>query len=168
MSKLLMQVRKKKQAERTNPWLYCLEIGFFAGLIWGLLHWLLYSLSFTKVIPGYLAEPFFRRTFLVTYWGHAMGIMMYIGFSVAAALLYYLLLGRFKGPWPGLIYGGAWYGGVIIIGAPALKIIGPPNVIGWNTLFTMLSIYLLWGLFIGFSIAFEYHSEAGREPMTIH
>jgi len=32
--------------------------------------------------------------------------------------------------------------------------------IGWNTIWTEWSIHMLWGLFIGYSIAFEFHDAA--------
>lgn len=42
----------------TKPFPFALELGFFAGFIWGGLHWLFYLLHFTIVPVGFLAEPF--------------------------------------------------------------------------------------------------------------
>ncbi|WP_225442765.1 YqhR family membrane protein [Paenibacillus lycopersici] len=152
----------------THPFWYCLQLGFFGGLFWGLMRWLLYTISFTKVLPGFLADPFFKQSFLKTYWGHAVGIGFFIVFSVIAALLYKLALGRLSGPWPGLFYGLFWW--IILFGmaGPMLGMFPYMNKIGYDTIFTECALYLVWGLFIGFTIAYEYTDEASREPMGAH
>ncbi|WP_435171089.1 YqhR family membrane protein [Paenibacillus glycanilyticus] len=152
----------------TNPWLFSSMIGFFAGLIWGILRWLFYELKFTTELPGMLADPFFKSTYLKTGWGIVVGIASYIVFSVLAALLYKVLLGRLRGPWPGVLYGLAWWAVIFLLLGPVLGMSRQITVAGWNTLFSELCIFLLWGLFIGYSIAFEFTDEASREPLGAH
>ncbi|WP_235946598.1 YqhR family membrane protein [Paenibacillus glycinis] len=167
---------RKQQANRTeyngttntNPFFYCLQLGFFAGLIWGLVRWLLYIIHFTKVLPGFLADPFFRQSFLKTSWGHLLGIGFFIVFSILAALLYKLLLGRIAGPWPGLFYGLFWWAVLFPLAGPALGLFQPITKIGYDTIFTECALFLVWGLFIGYTIAFEYTDEASREPAGAH
>jgi hypothetical protein len=162
------KVKRRRGTEehepRTNPLLYCVRLGFFAGLIWGTLRWFLYTLHFTKVIPGFLADPFFRIAFLKTGWGHVVGVGSFIVFSIIAALVYYVILGRIAGPWPGLIYGALWWCFWFAAFGPVLAMMEPAYKIGYNTLATEFSIFLLWGLFIGYSIAYEFTDEASREP----
>lgn len=160
-----MTAYRRKHSHQTNPWSYSIMIGFYAGLIWSVFHWLVYVLKFTAVIPGYLAEPFFRRSFLQTWWGHLTGIVFFILFSIAAALLYWMLLGRLRGPWPGIIYGVLWWGVMFYALGPLFGMTSPAPRLGWNTLMTELCVHVLWGLFIGYSIAFEFHDEASREPL---
>lgn len=112
-----MSKSHQQQSGHTNIWLFALELGFFAGLIWGGLHWLVYWFSFTKVSPGFIAEPFFRHAFLTTAFGHFVGYMMFIVFSVIASMLYVLLLRKLKGPWPGLVYGVLWWAIIFIPGS---------------------------------------------------
>lgn len=152
--------------QRTDPFRYCLVLGFFAGLIWGTFRWVLYLVHFTKVIPGFLADPFFRIAFLKTGWGHVVGIGSFIIFSIIATLLYKLLFGRLKGPLPGLAYGALWWGAMFIVIAPVFNMTMPINKIGYDTLVSEMCAFLLWGLFIGYSISFEYNDEASREPNT--
>lgn len=167
---------KKKQPYRTeydgsadtNPVAVCLEVGFFAGLIWGAVRWLLYMIHFTRVLPGFLADPFFRQSFLKTGWGHLVGLGFFIVFSIIAAFLYKLLLGRVAGPWGGLCYGFFWWLVMFVSVGPALGMFKPFNRIGYDTIFTEGSLYLVWGLFIGYTIAYEYNDEASREPMGAH
>lgn len=157
--------RKDERKHRTNPWLYCLEIGFFAGLFFGVLRWLVFEMKFTTILPAYMLDLFMRQTFLKSMWGHVAGIGAYILFSIAMAFLYKAVLGKLKGPWPGIYYGLAVWIVLFAVAGPLIGIIGPINSVGWNTIFTELCISTLWGVFIGYSIAFEFTDEASREPM---
>lgn len=154
-----------EQEHHTNPWLYSIKIGFFAGLIWGIVRWMFYEMKFTKVLPGFAADPFFRSSFLKTGWGEVVGIGVFVLFSIAAALLYKIALGRLRGPWPGVLYGAAWWAILFIVVGPMLGIMESIRIAGWNTLYTEICVFLLWGVFIGYSITFEFTDEASREPI---
>lgn len=148
----------------TNRWLYAAQIGLFAGLIWGCVRWMFYNMKFTTELPSFLMEPFFRHDFLVSYWGVSIGIAGFILFSILASMLYMVLLGKMRGPWPGVFYGIIWWALVFLAVGPLLGMTGKVNAAGWNTFFSELCIFTLWGLFIGYSIAFEFTDEASREP----
>jgi len=161
---------KKKSGDyngqhRTNLVWYCIQLGFFAGLIWGMVRWLLYMFHFTKVIPGFMAEPFFRHSFLLTGWGHLSGIGCFIVFSIAATFLYKLVLGRIRGPWAGLGYGALWWAILFAAAGPMMKVTPPLKKLGMDSMISELSVFLLWGLFIGYTIAFEFLDEASHEPL---
>jgi hypothetical protein len=150
----------------TNSVLFSLKIGFFAGLIWGLVRWLLTGLNFTSVIQAFLLDPFAIRTNLGGFYWQAAGLAAFIIMSMLAALVYLAILGRLSGPWPGLLFGAGWWGLVYAFIGPLVGAVPPLRTIGWNSITTDLCLFLLWGLFIGFSIAFELHNEAEREPTT--
>lgn len=156
--------QQRDSRESTNAVLFSLQIGLFAGLIWGLLRLAFFEMNMTRVLPGYMLEPFFRHSFLNTVPGIAIGIGGYVLFSAAAALLYRVLMGKLRGPWPGMLYGAGWS---LLFGAigPWLGMMPKLNEIGWNSIITEFCIFVLWGLFIGYSIAFEFTDEASREPI---
>lgn len=79
--------RGKRAAQRqgqahyfTKPFPFAVELGFFAGFIWGGLHWLFYLLHFTIVPLGFLAEPFFKHKFIYTAAGHLTGWLFLLSF----------------------------------------------------------------------------------------
>jgi hypothetical protein len=150
----------------TRPIPYSAKIGFFAGVIFGLVRWLATGLNFTEVTQAFLADPFVPRQWLSGFYWQLTGWVLFILMSVLAGVLYYVVLGRFKGPWPGLWMGVVWWGvfyawlGPIVGAVPLLK------EIGWSSLVTDFCLFIVWGLFIGYSIAFEMHDEVGREPMS--
>jgi len=86
--------------------------------------------------------------------------------SIAAAYLYYGLVRPFRGPLPGLLFGLGWGAAFYAALGPLVGAVPPLGGIGWNSLLTDLCVFSVWGLFIGYSIAFEFHQEAGREPGT--
>lgn len=155
----------RERDHRTNPWIYSLKIGFYAGLFFGVLRWICYEMNFTKIISGFLLDSFFSQDYLQSGWGIVAGIACFIAFSIVAALVYMAALGRRRGPWPGIFYGIGWWAALFGLIGPLLGISRWLYEIGWNTIFTELSIFTVWGLFIGFSIAFEFTDEASREPL---
>jgi len=157
-----MSKSHQQQSGHTNIWLFSLELGFYAGLIWGGLRWLMHWLSFTEVSPGFMAEPFFKHDFLTTAWGHAAGYLMFIVFSIIVAMLYVLLFRKLKGPIPGIIYGVLWWA-IIFIPGSQLFLLQPPFKLPWNTMISEFCVFLLWGLFIGYTAAIEYTDERKRE-----
>jgi len=157
--------RNREERHHTNPWLYPIQIGFFAGLFFGIFRWMCYEMRFTTLLPGYMLDNFFRHSFLATIWGYVIGIAGYIVFSIVMALLYKIVLGKLKGPWPGIFYGLAVWAILFAGIGPLIGIMGWLNQIGWNTIYTELCISTLWGVFIGYSIAFEFTDEVSREPM---
>lgn len=147
----------------TNPWFFALYIGFFAGVIWGFVKIAAYYFRFTTVIPGFLVEPFYKHDFLLTGGGILVGWIYFILFSILGSFVYMLLLGKLKGPVPGILYGIGWWMVLYYIVGPGTGMFAPVTRIGWDTIIADFCLFLLWGLFIGFSTAFEFTEETGTE-----
>ncbi|MEF2964471.1 YqhR family membrane protein [Paenibacillus sp. M1] len=159
-----MDQHQHRRQKRTNIWIFTLQTGLFAGLIWGGLHGLCYYLGFTSIVPGYLVEPFFRHAFLQTQRGYYVGWLFFIVFSIIATLIYTLAFRKLKGPFPGLVYGIVWWVIIFIAVGPPLRMMPPTSKLPFDTTFTEFCLYLLWGLFIGYTTAEEYTNERIREP----
>ncbi len=150
----------------TPKLMFGLKIGFFAGLIWGGVHHAFWQMNFTQVIPGYMADPFFKKDFLAGAGGHLVGWLFFIGFSIIAALLYTFLLYKLKGPWPGVGYGILWWAVIFFAIGPLTGMVPWFGTMSYDTYLVELSLYLLWGIFIGYTIAFEYNDERSRDAKT--
>ncbi|CAM3587394.1 YqhR family membrane protein [Marinicrinis lubricantis] len=149
---------------RSNKWLYALHIGFFAGLIWGGIQSLLYYFEMTEWFPAFLAEPFYKHEYLQSTEGRVLGWLYFILFSILASFIYTLFLAKFNGPWIGLIYGFAWWVIIAVAIGPFMGIIEPITRVSLNTMTTEFCLFLLWGIFIGYSITLEFNDERKREP----
>ncbi|QLG39595.1 MULTISPECIES: YqhR family membrane protein [unclassified Paenibacillus] len=148
----------------TKPFPFAVELGFFAGFIWGGLHWLSYLLHFTIVPLGFLAEPFFKHNFIYTAAGHLTGWLFFIVFSVLTSLIYTFTLKKWKGPIPGMGYGILWWLIIFVLVGPKLDMVKPLNRLTWDSIITEFCFFLLWGLFIGYTVAMEFTDERKREP----
>ncbi|MFC5532557.1 YqhR family membrane protein [Cohnella yongneupensis] len=144
--------------------LHSLKIGLFAGIIWGLVRWLATGLNFTQVTQAYLLDPFVSRQLLGSGWWQFAGWIAFIVMSVLAAVVYWLVLGKLRGPWPGLAFGAVWWGVFYALIGPMIGAVPPLRTIGWDSMVADFCLYVVWGLFIGFSISFELHDEMQREP----
>nr|WP_238357517.1 YqhR family membrane protein [Cohnella zeiphila] len=155
---------RRRERGHSYPAVFSLSIGFFAGIFWGLARWFAVSLNFTKVPQAFLVDAWVKRSTLHSAGWHWIGLLLFVVMSVVAAMLYWLLLGRLHGPWPGLFFGAAWWAMLFLVVGPPTGTTEPVRTLGWNSIFTELCLYLIWGLFIGYSYAFEFHDESAREP----
>lgn len=142
-----------------NKLLYGCYIGLFAGMIWGGLKLVYFGFKFTKVVPGFLVEPFFKHDFLATWPGMWIGWGAFTVFSILAAWIYLPLVNRLNGPWPGIAYGLIWWALLYLVIGPLTEMVPVITRLDLHSVVTELSIFVLWGLFIGYSCGFEYTDE---------
>ncbi|MDG0789795.1 YqhR family membrane protein [Cohnella ginsengisoli] len=94
-----------------------------------------------------MADPFIKRERLDTIAWHCVGLALFVVMSVVAAYLYWLILGKLRGPWPGLFFGAAWWVLLFFWIGPATGAVPSYKEIGLGSVFTEGALYLLWGLF---------------------
>lgn len=155
----------KTRKPRTNQWRFALYVGVAAGLLWGGLKLVEQYFHFTRLSPGFLIEPFFKHAYLSTWQGMAVGWLAFIVFSVIASLLYAAFLAKARGPWFGIGYGLLWWGLIFLLLGPISGMTSWIAYMELNTVITDACLFLLWGLFIGYSISFEFTDERVREPV---
>jgi uncharacterized membrane protein YagU involved in acid resistance len=100
----------------------------------------------------------------MTGFGYLIGWTTFIVFSIIAAFIYTAVMGKMKGYWPGLAYGAVWWLLIYMFVGPVSGMMSWIGVIEWNTLITDLCLFLLWGMFIGYSVALEFTDDRLREP----
>jgi hypothetical protein len=145
---------------------FALYIGFYAGVIWGLARWMLYLLQFTKVSPSFLIIPLYSKHFVGSWVGQTVGISAFILMSIIASLLYAVFLRKMKGPWPGIIFGAVWWVAVSVIIGPLFGMEPAIWNIDLNSMLCDVCIFILWGVFIGYSITLEFTDERNYEPQA--
>ncbi|TXK71870.1 YqhR family membrane protein [Paenibacillus sp. N3.4] len=150
---------------KTNRWLYALYIGFFAGFLWGALKIVEQYLKFTTIVIGFLVEPFFKHEFLLTWKGMLIGWGFFTVFSIIAAFIYMAAFWKLQGPWWGLAYGVFWWIALYLIIGPISGMTYWITALDIDTILSEFCLFLLWGMFIGYSISVEYTNDRSREPI---
>ncbi|PGM95044.1 hypothetical protein CN958_08400 [Bacillus cereus] len=131
------------------------QIGLFGGLFWGGIWYFLHIFSFTEAGPNYLLLPFAFGDWKEGVWGNVLGIICMGLLSILVAFLYKALFKKFEGVLPGIIYGLFWWA-LLFLGmglmAPVIKsALHLPK----ETIVTTICIFILYGVFISYSVAFE-------------
>ena len=135
-----------------------LNTGFFAGIIWGLFLLLAYYLQFTDVGPSVYAKPVLNPEYVLKWKGHLIGIGFFIIYTIIFSLIYGIFLVRFKTPIAGIIYGLVLWAFVFYVLNPLFDMTKSVKELGLNTNSVMLSLYILTGLFIGYTLSVEYNN----------
>ncbi|QWC21637.1 hypothetical protein KJK41_15075 [Bacillus haikouensis] len=129
--------------------------GFIGGLIWSSIAYLCYYFSFTKLEPNIIFEPWAVGDWRERWIGIILSILAYGIISIGVALVYYGALRKFKSMWVGAGYGIVLFFTVFLLLRPLFPSIKSFAAIDYHTLITSLCIYILYGVFIGYSISYE-------------
>ena len=151
--------------KQTNRWVFVLYIGFFAGLIWGGMKIVENYFKFTTIGIGFLAEPFFKHDFFNTWLGLFTGWVCFMVFSIIAASLYMVTMWKLRSPIWGILYGAVWWAILYLFIGPVTGMVYWINELEMNTIISEVCLFLVWGMFIGYSIAIEYTDARSRQAI---
>lgn len=130
-------------------------IGLFGGIFWSLLSYLSYVFHFTELSPNLILKPWILGDWKNRVLGQFIGILVIGIISIGVAFLYYALLKKFKSIWVGAGFGIALWLIVFYVFNPIFPDIKTVAELERNTVITTICFYILYGVFIGYSISFE-------------
>ncbi|MDP4085624.1 MAG: YqhR family membrane protein [Bacillota bacterium] len=143
-------------------------IGLFGGVFWTIIGYFAYLFSFTELRPNIILEPWALGDWKRDWLGTAISIIIIGLFSVGAAFVYYGMLKKLKGIWPGFIYGIVIFLLVFIVLNPLFPSMDPFLKLDRDTLVTSACLYIVYGVFIGYSISYESQNQKvqDKEPVS--
>jgi len=154
---LLSKIDKKDYSKRTSNGRTIL-IGFVGGAMWSLLGFICYELNFCDYGPALILAPFPSYDWKESVGKQFLGILMISIISILVAFVYRLSLGRIKNMWVSIGFGLVLWGLVFYVFQPWIPHVKPIAELGKNTITTTLCLYVLYGLFVGYSISFDMTS----------
>jgi hypothetical protein len=147
---------EQNQSEKPLSFLATVMVtGFIGGVFWSGIAYICYLFSFTKIEPNIIFEPWAVGNWKEKWIGIVLSILAYGIISIGVALAYYILLRKTKSMWIGVGYGLALFLVVFLILTPLFPSIKSFTSIDIYTLITTACIYILYGVFIGYSISYE-------------
>ncbi|MFV9510809.1 YqhR family membrane protein [Tepidibacillus sp. LV47] len=135
-----------------------IQIGLAAGMIWGLLSLAAYYLQFTDVGPSIYAKPILKPEYVLKWQGHFIGLGFFIIYTLLFSFFYAQFLIKYASPFVGIGYGFFLWVFVFYVLNPIFHLTKPVRELGLNTNSVMLSLYILTGLFIGYSLSSEFNN----------
>ncbi|WP_332236797.1 YqhR family membrane protein [Sporolactobacillus sp. KGMB 08714] len=155
--------KKNKQENLGKSFGRASVIGVFSGLIWSSVGLVCHLLNFSSVAPSLLFAPLPLGSWKQHFYVQFIAIACIGLISIAFALLYQLTLSRFETIWIGIAFGIFLWCMVFFALQPWIPGLPPLKKIGWNTMTTTLCLFVLYGLFIGYSIAFKIEENSNSE-----
>ncbi|MGG0238498.1 YqhR family membrane protein [Bacillus rhizoplanae] len=135
------------------------QIGVFGGLFWGAVWYFLHIFSFTDAGPNYLLLPFALGNWKEGVWGNVAAIVCMGILSIVVAFVYKVALSKFEGVIPGVIYGLIWWGILFFVIGSVAPVIRSALEMSRTTIVTTACIFILYGVFIAYSVSFEVNNE---------
>jgi hypothetical protein len=158
----LEQNKKEKPVSQIGK---VITIGFIGGVFWSLLAYLATVLNFTEVSPNLLLQPFALGDWKEGPIGNFISIVLIGIISIGAALVYYAVLKRFTSMWVGIVFGALLWGLVFFLLNPIFPNLKTVFELPRATIITTVCLYILYGVFVGYSISFDYN-ELNASPQN--
>ncbi|WP_017726997.1 YqhR family membrane protein [Halalkalibacterium ligniniphilum] len=158
------QIKQDEQIKQENQMSFPAKvalIGFFGGIIWSLVGYFAFFFNFIRVGPALILMPWALGDWKNTYIGQLVGILAIATLSIGVAFLYKLLLQKVVSMWAGIGFGLVLWGLVFYVLNPLFPGLKNVQNLDSNTIITSLCLYVLYGVFIGYSISYEYAEQKG-------
>jgi len=147
---------KKQQHEKPMSFIaLVIWTGMVGGILWSAIGHLAYYLNFTEIPIYILLEPWALGGWKRGWLGTVISIIVLGFLSTGAAFAYYLALRKFKKIYIGIGFGLALFAFVFIVLNPIFPSMDPFLKLSRDTLITSACLYVLYGVFVGYTISYE-------------
>jgi hypothetical protein len=130
-------------------------IGLVGGILWSFIAYLASIVNLTEISPNLILQPWTLGAWKDKTLGNFISILLIGVISIVAALIYFAALKRFKSILVGMVYGVALWAIVFYLLNPVFPNLKTVKELEMNTVITTLCLYILYGVFVGYSISFE-------------
>ncbi|MEK4147360.1 YqhR family membrane protein [Robertmurraya sp. FSL W8-0741] len=130
--------------------------GLVGGILWSSIGYLLYVFHFTEIRPNVILEPWALGEWKKQWLGTVISIIFIGIISIGVALIYYAILKKVTSILGGIGYGVVLFLLVFFVLNPIFPGIEPFGELNRTTIITSVCLFILYGIFIGYSISYEY------------
>lgn len=131
--------------------------GFTAGVLWTAIGAALAYFDFMEFSPrAMLVRPWLKVGWADRWQGGLLSIFLAGLLAILVALIYFALFRKLASMWVGVTYGVLIWAIVFVIMLPVLRSLPSFGELTKETIVTSLCLYVLFGVFVGFSISYDY------------
>ncbi|WP_243290214.1 YqhR family membrane protein [Bacillus sp. FJAT-47783] len=152
-----------EQNKREQPMSFLAKViltGFIGGTLWSAIGYFAYFFHFTTISPNLALTPLAVGDWKYETIGNVMGIFVNGFIAIFVALLYFAFLKNIKSMWAGILYGIVLWAIVFYLLSPIFPHLDPVVELDTNTNITNICLFVLFGVFVGYSISFEQNELA--------
>ncbi|OEH94476.1 YqhR family membrane protein [Bacillus solimangrovi] len=131
------------------------SIGFSGGLIWSSVGFITYYFNFVEWNPSFVLEAITTGDWRAGVLGTFIGILFISIISIGVAFVYSFALKQVDNVFGGILFGLALWGAVFYLFNPLFPSVKPVSEWDFNSIVTSLCLYILYGVFVGYSISFD-------------
>lgn len=152
-----METAKEKLKKPMGYYAVVNSVGFFGGLLWGGIFQICNYFHFTEIGPTFLLRTWVKADFVKGWMGVALSIVCLCIISIIFAYIYSYIFRKLTSYWVGIGYGIVLWGIAFLVLRPLFPGMKTVWELSKDTIVTTICIFILYGLFVGYSISFEYH-----------
>jgi len=155
---MMSNQQKTKQRNNNMNVLYrSLLTGFIGGILASSFAVFMYYFNFAEVAPKtYVIRPFFKSNWTSNWIGDLLSILIVGILSVLVALLYFILFKKIYAMWLSGLYGLVLWLFIFIVLQPLFENVQKVYEMNSDTIISTICLFLLYGIFIGYSISYDY------------
>jgi hypothetical protein len=158
-----------EQNQKERPMSLIMKVvitGFFGGAFWSLLGYFAYTFHFTELSPNMILLPWAVGDWKYGRLGNFLSIFLIGILSILVALVYYAFFKNMKNIWAGVVYGVALWALIFFVFNPLFPNLQSVAELNRDTTITTICLYILYGVFIGYSISFEAAEHERQKQLT--
>ena len=159
------ELEQNKKEQPLSTIMKVVITGFFGGVFWSYIGYCAYFFNFTDISPNMILSPWAVGEWKDSRLGNYISIFIIGLLSILIALVYYAVLRKMQSVWVGIIFGGALWALLFYVLNPIFPDLQTVGQLSRNTIITTVCLYVLYGVFIGYSISFEA-AESERKQRT--
>lgn len=135
------------------------SIGFFGGIFWSTVSFVLSFFDFTQIGPTFVIEKIPLGKWANFYIELLISIFCIGIISIVIAFIFFFIGRKFTGVLPGVFYGLLWWVIIFLVLGKIAFDLKPIKEYSSDTMVTSICLFILYGTFISYSVSFASQEE---------
>lgn len=153
-----MSNHRLEQNQQENPHsfiMHVFSIGIWGGVIWSLVGHAVHYFHFMQVSPRFILTSWINSSWVNGWLGVVISTLLWGILSILPSFIYYGVLRKILSLYVALLFGAVLWLMLVFVFRPIFTNLPSFSKMDANTIITSLCLFVLYGLFVGYSIFYE-------------